>query len=527
MNQSHGYETLDQQVASGGAMITSPHALASEAGARVLRRGGNAIEAVIATSAVLCVVYPHFCGLGGDAVWLIADASGRVDCLSAIGQAARDLPAIDLIPARGPRSALTTACLVDSWGAALEHSASLWGGRERLASLVEDAVGLAADGFEVSASQSHWVRFRETELRAWPGFSDLFVSEGRQCQPALAATFRAIAENGPREFYEGALAREIVKGLRAGGSPLALSDFAQARTRRATPAQIGYRGDRLYAPPPPTQGITTLAIMGILEHFAMDAMKPDSPEFYHHCVEAVKRAFLDKRLIADPDFYELDEAGLLGAGHLAKHARMIDPQSALAWPDVFNEADTVFIAATDARGQSVSMLQSIYYDWGSGMIVGDTGVIWHNRGAAFNTKRNHPNSLQPGKRPFYTLNPGIAMRDGKPSLLYGTQGADGQPQTLALLLSLMIDHRLDPLAALNWPRFLLGRTFSDSRDSLKIERSAGEATLKGLQRRGHAISLIDTLSPLAGQAGLIKIGDNGLLTGAHDPRSDGRAIKVL
>ena len=172
------------------------------------------------------------------------------------------------------------------------------------------------------------------------------------------------------------------------------------------------------------------------------------------------------------------------------------------------------------------MLQSIYFDWGSGVVAGDTGILWQNRGAAFSLDPASPNCLRAGKRPFYTLNPGMALRDGRPHLLYGTQGADGQPQTLALLLSLLIDHGLDPLAALSQPRFLLGRTFSDSRDSLKIEANAGAALVARLAAMGHEVSPIDAFSQLGGQAGVIRINDDGSVEGAHDPRSDGGAIGV-
>ncbi|NLH80960.1 MAG: gamma-glutamyltransferase, partial [Phyllobacteriaceae bacterium] len=175
---------------------------------------------------------------------------------------------------------------------------------------------------------------------------------------------------------------------------------------------------------------------------------------------------------------------------------------------------------------AVSVLQSTYFDWGSGVVAGDTGILWQNRGAAFGRADDDPNRFAPGKRPFYTLNPGLALADGRPRLVYGTQGADGQPQTLAMILTRLIDHRLDPLEALRRPRFLLGKTFSDGRDTLKIEVDAGAAVLADLARRGHQLSPIDAASPLAGQAGVIRIAADGRLDGAHDPRGDGCAIGV-
>jgi len=174
----------------------------------------------------------------------------------------------------------------------------------------------------------------------------------------------------------------------------------------------------------------------------------------------------------------------------------------------------------------VSVLQTVYFDWGSGVMAGDTGILWHNRGAAFSVDPTHHNAIQPGKRPFHTLNPGMYLKDGKPRLLYGTQGADGQPQTLAAVLTRLIDYGMDPLTALARPRFLLGRTFSDAADSLKLEADAGTDVITALARRGHEVSVISPQSPLAGHPGVIAIGEDGALAGAHDPRSDGVAMGV-
>jgi gamma-glutamyltranspeptidase len=279
----------------------------------------------------------------------------------------------------------------------------------------------------------------------------------------------------------------------------------------------------LLAPPPPTQGVTTLEIMGILNNLGFNGVEEGSAEYYHRCVEAVKQAFLDRDGIADTDFARVPVAELLSPQRLADKAAAIKHR-AMPWPHVFRTGDTVYFAATDAQGNSVSVLQSTYFDWGSGVVAGDTGVLWQNRGAAFSIDPNSPNAIAPGKRPFYTLNPGLALKDGKPHVLYGTQGADGQPQTLTAVLTRILAYKLDPLQALTKPRFLLGKTFSDSRDTLKIEKGVGSQTLDELAGRGHELSVIATNSPLGGQAGAIVIHDDGTIEGAHDPRSDGIAI---
>ena len=536
-------DPLSSSPATGGpqlaqsrtGMVTSPHTLASEAGAKVLREGGNAIEAAIAMGAVIAVTYPHFCGIGGDAIWMIADAQGRNTVLLGLGQAAENLPNYkEPIAARGAPSTVVSAGAMDSWRQAYNYSLDHWskdkGATKSFASLLEPAILYAERGFPVTASQLFWTSFREKELAGWPGFSELFLPGGKAPKPGdlfvqknLARSLKQIARNGAREFYEGELAARIGKGLQGVGSPLTAADLAKTFSRQEQAVSLEYRDVTLLAPPPPTQGITTLEIMGILNELGFSGVEEGSAEYYHRCVEAVKQAFLDRDGIADPDFAAADIAQRLAKSRLKDKAAAITAQ-AMHWPHLFRTGDTVYFAATDAQGCSVSILQSTYFDWGSGVVAGDTGVLWQNRGAAFSIDPRSPNAIAPGKRPFYTLNPGLAMKNGKPHVLYGTQGADGQPQTLTVLLTRLLDYGLDPLAALMRPRFLLGKTFSDSRDTLKLEESVGAATAEELAARGHETSMISANSPLGGQAGAIVIHDDGLIEGAHDPRSDGLAI---
>jgi gamma-glutamyltranspeptidase/glutathione hydrolase len=215
---------------------------------------------------------------------------------------------------------------------------------------------------------------------------------------------------------------------------------------------------------------------------------------------------------------------LLSPGHLRDCASRIQMGAAMPWPHRFRPGDTVFFSAVDEAGRCVSVLQTIYYDWGSGVIAGDTGVLWHNRGAAFNLDDRHPNCLRPRKRPFHTLNPGMYLEGGKPRLLFGTQGADGQPQTLATVLTRLIDYGMDPLTALARPRFLLGKTFSEPRHDLKLEVDAGDAVFHTLAARGHDLAPLPARSPLVGHPGVIRLSGDGVIEGAHDPRSDGIAL---
>lgn len=532
--RSDAHTNLGPRLAqSSRGMVTSPHELASEAGLEVLRNGGNALEAAIAIGAVLSVTYPHFTGLGGDAFMVISDRDGNVRTLSGIGQAAANVPAYGrAIPVRGPGAALTTAATVAIWDKAFDISRTQWGGQQAWSSLFSRATEYAANGFPVTPSQHFWQTFRAGELSGWEGFASVFMPNGRIpqagerfYQPALARSLDRIATHGGREFYEGDLAGRIAAGLKQVGSPLRADDLSRTQAREEVPLRVAYRDGELLGLRPPTQGVTTLEIMGILDRFDLKSMPEGSADYYHVLVEAVKLAFIDRnRYVADPDFVDVPVDRLLASASLDAHARSIRMDRAMPWPHVFKTGDTVYIGAADAQGNCVSMLQTVYFDWGSGVVLGDTGVLWHNRGASFSLDDSSPNVLRGGKRPFHTLNPGMYLKQGRPQLLYGTQGADGQPQTLAAVLTRLIDYGMDPLTALGRPRFLLGKTFSDSRDSLKLEQDAGASVFTALAARGHEMSALPPQSQLAGHPGAIRIGAQGQMSGAHDPRSDGRAL---
>ena len=514
-------------------MVTSPHVLASQAGLEILRSGGNAIEAALTIASCLAVTYPHFSGFGGDSFLIVSDAKGKVQTISGNGQAAQNPGEyVGAIPTRGPRSMLTTAATVDAFGKAFEISQTQFGGKISWEALLSKAFTLAHDGFTISESQRFWLAFRKQDMANLPGVSKLFLSNGaipeigtRIFQPQLAATIEMLSKNGHRDFYEGTLAKRIAKGLSEAGSPLTTDDLAKTAARIEPPLTVSYRGGTLVSQQPPTQGVTTLEIMGILDKFDFSKIIEASANYYHLLVEAVKQAFIDRNFVADPEFTSFDVDALLSGAHLTTRAKKISMARALDWPHKFQTGDTVFVGAADEYGNAVSMLSTTYFDWGSGVAVGDTGLLWHNRGASFSLNPAHPNRLEPGKRPFHTLNPGMYFKGGKLNILYGTQGADGQPQTLATILTRLIDYKMDPLTALTKPRFLLGKTFSNSDDSLKLEANVGESVMAELAGRGHQIATFPAQSPLVGHPGAIVIDPpTGLMTGAHDPRSDGRAI---
>jgi len=517
-------------------MVTSPNAAASECGASILRNGGNAVEAAIATCAALYVTYPHFCGLGGDVLILLSNATGKVQAVSGIGQAAQDTRGYEQnIPVRGPRSALTSAGALAALDSAWQISRDSMRGQLSWSSLWDAAITMASEGYAVSTSERFWLDFRRQEKQQLKDVYSLFCTDGAMPEvgalrrrPYLARSLQAIATLGARDFYEGELAAELVRGLTAAGSPLRAKDLAATVARVEAPLYLPYRDGVLVSQPPPAQGVSTLQIMGLLSQFDLQQVNEGSADHYHLMVEAVKLAFTDRnRYLADPDFTQVPVGHLLSETYLSAQAKQIDMNRAQPWPHVYQPGDTVYVAASDAAGNAASVLATVYFDWGSGVMAGNSGVLWHNRGAAFSTDPTHPNVLAPGKRPFHTLNPGLYLKQNKPHMLFGTQGADGQPQTLAALLTRLIDYGLDPHSALAAPRFLLGKTFSDSTDDLKLEGDVPQGVQEELSRRGHALSLVEAQSPLMGHPGVIMIDtQTGAMTGAHDPRSDGLAVGV-
>lgn len=521
---------MSVQAGPDEGVVCTPHPLATEAGLAVLREGGTAAAAAVAAGAVLAVVCPHFCGLGGDAVWMLSDSEGLRTCVLGIGQAAEVIDTSGPIPTRGPGSMLTTAGLVPSWERLLEISRSRWNGRLPLDRLLEPAIAYAEAGFEVGASHAFWLDYRKEEIKDWPGFADAFQPWRKTPdvgalfrQPDLADLLRMLVCEELDSFHSGAVALRIAEGLAAAGSPISEDDLARTHAVEVTPLSLRSGAWTLFAPPPPTQGATTLAIRGILDRIA--GVPSDRTCALHRQVEAVKQAFLCRGTIADPEFS--DQSGALPSNAaLQRLASAIAADHAMPWPRELQTADTAFLAVTDAQGRSVCGLQSTYFDWGSGVPVGDTGILWHNRGAAFDTMPGSPNCLAPGKRPFHTLNPGMAFTDDGAAIFYGTQGADGQPQTLTVLLDRLMCDGASAAEALSTPRYLLGRTFSDKNDTLKIETSVGEEVVADLEYLGHEVAPLPELSPLAGLAGVIRIDPAGHKDAAHDPRGDGTAGKA-
>ncbi len=517
-------------------MVTSPHALASRAGVEALRAGGSAVDAAIAAAGVLGVVYPHMCGIGGDAFWLVYDAaSKKVHYLEGGGRAAASASiaafkdkGLDEVPFRGILPAtVTTPGAVASWCAA--HARF---GRLPLERDLAAAIGYARDGYPVGERLSRWIGSARADLAKEEASTALFLSGNHTLRnPGLARTLEAIAARGHAGFYEGEVAAELDRFSRASGGFFRAGDLAAQEATWGEPLRGTYRDVTLYETPAPTQGFTVLEMLNMLEGF--DLQKKDflGPDHVHLLVQAKQIAYNDRDgVLADPRFVEVPMERLLSKKYAAERRRLIDPAHALSWDRVPSygslTGDTVYVAAVDADGNAASLIFSLYGVFGSCVTAGSTGVVLQNRGAYFSLDPRHPNRLEPGKVPLHTLIASIALRGGKPWAVLGCMGADGQPQIHLQAYVAMIDFGLGIQEALDMPRWLSGRfALGEPRDTLHIESRFPPATLAELERRGHALDRWGEFEELAGHAhGIVIDPRSGELSGGADPRSDGEAI---
>jgi oxamate amidohydrolase len=517
-------------------MVTAPHHLASRAGLRVLEDGGNAIEAMVAAASTIAAVYPHMNGLGGDNFWLIHTPREKVVGIDACGGAAIKATAgfyrdqgYSQIPSRGPLAALTVGGTVSGWQSALDFSTEQWGGRLSPARLFEDAVHYARDGTAVTSTLANNIAGKVGEMDGSPGFHETFLIDGkiptvgqRFTQPRLATTLERLGSEGLDSFYRGDLARLIAADLERAGSPLTLEDLNRHQALRVDPLSVDVAGHRVFNMPPPTQGLASLMLLGIYDRLGIT--EADGFEYIHGLVEATKRAFrIRDGHVTDPAYMDNSAASFLDDGVLDALAGEIDPATALAWPESSSKGDTVWLGAVDGVGRAVSFIQSIYWEFGSGTVLEDSGLVWQNRGVSFSLDENHHNCLKPLRRPFHTIQPALAhLSDGR-VMPYGTMGGEGQPQTQAMVFSRHIMHGQELQHAVTAPRWLLGRTWGAESTSLKMEDRFDPALIERLRSAGHNVELTGPFDEVMGHAGALVHHPDGLIEGAADPRGDGLA----
>lgn len=521
--------------------VTSPHYLATEVGKDILQKGGHAVEAAIAMNATLGVVYPHMGGIGGDLMALVYDVhDGEVIEMNGSGiagekasiEAYEDLGYKEDIPSRGPLSAITVPGTVNAWWRLHEKYGKLsW------KDLFVGAIEYAKAGFPISGKLAGYI-FESKDLlekndEAYRHFlpNGEVPMEGQLFkQPDLASSLTLIAEQGPEAFYSGEITDKIVSDLKAHNGLLTRKDFQVQQSEWKKPISTDYRGYDIIQTRPNSQGAASLIIMNILENFDLQDIGDNTPEYYHLMAEAAKLAFLYRdRWITDERSMDIDLAAFQSNRVGEQLASRITLEGILEieaerkqLPSFKRGGDTTFMAAVDNEGNAVSLIQSIYHEFGSGFMPKETGFLLHNRGESFELRPEHPNNLVPGKQPFHTIIPAMMMKDSKPVMCYGSMGGEGQPQTQAAIVTRVVDFGYSIQAAIEAPRWLHGRTWGDDSDSLTVEGRIPDGVIRELELRGQEIERAADWDDELGHAQGITINpETGVLGAGADPRGDG------
>ena len=523
---------------SSGGIVSAPHHLAADAGRDVLRENGNAVEAMIAMAAAIPVVYPHMNAIGGDSFWIVKPAGKEpigIDACGAVAAAATDdlyaRAGHETIPTRGPLAANTVAGTLSGWQVALGIADEI-GGKKSRDELLEAAIHYAERGFPATGNQSRTTSNKLDELKGLPGYEDNFLPNG--CppvegdvfkQPRLGASLRKLVADGFETFYNGDLAAAIAADLARVGSPVSGDDLERHQALTLTPLKLQLSTGTVWNMPPPTQGLASLMTLGLFDRLGVS--EAEGFAHIHGLIECIKQAFIVRNAhVQDPVEMTVPAEEFLTAADLDARVNNIDLRTAMPWPVPAKEGDTIWMGAIDADGNAVSFIQSIYWEFGSGIVLGDTGILWQNRGSSFSLKNGDVNRLAPGRRPFHTLNPAMAeLTDGK-ILSYGTMGGEGQPQTQAMVYTRHVNFDQPLQKAITAPRFLLGRTWGDTGANLKLEGRFAADLVTGLRDAGHDVEVIDAFSDLMGHAGGVSLGSDGLMEGGSDPRADGKAAGV-
>ena len=524
-----------------GAVATS-QPLASAAGLAVLQNGGNAVDAAVTAAIVLTVVEPHMTGLGGDLfamVWSVRD--GRLHGLNATGRAGARMTrealitsGRDRVPARGPE-AITVPGALSGWAALLERHGTI-----SLADAMAPAIRLAEEGFPVSPIIARDWKAQEPVLERDPGARETFLVDGSRApaagewfrNPAYAATLRALAERGPAHLYGGPLGDAIAEHVTGLGGFLTPQDFAAHEPTWVEPVSVPYKGYRLWELPPNSQGIAALEMLRILEPFDLADMGHNTARYFHHLIEAKKLAYADiEHYVADPEHMQITPEHLLSDSYIEERRELLDPRRAGDRVDpgaAVTASETIYLAAADADGNMVSFINSLYSEFGSGIVVPGTGFALQNRGAGFTLEPDRANTVAPGKRPFHTIIPAFVtrttntsgvLRDGageEPWLAFGVMGGAMQPQGHVQVLLNLIVFGMEPQQAVDAARFrhLAGRRVA-------LEAPVSDEVRSELKRLGHDI--VDEESVAFGGAQMIMRLPRGWAA-ASDPRKDGLAI---
>jgi gamma-glutamyltranspeptidase/glutathione hydrolase len=529
---SRGYPSVRVPVFARNVVATS-HPLAAQAGLRMLAAGGNAVDAAVAAAAAMTIVEPCSNGLGSDAFAIVWDGQ-RLQGLNASGRApAAWSPATwrarhgEKVPLRGWDS-VTVPGAVSAWAALSERY-----GRLPFADLLAPAAEIAERGYAVPLVVAEkWAAAAQVEsLVSQPGFAATFLPHGRAPRPgelfrmpAAAKALRAIAATRGEAYYRGEIAAAIVRQSQAQGGAHTLEDFASHRPEWVDTISQRYRGQVLHEIPPNGQGIAALMAAGLCEHFDLASLPIDGTAAQHLQIEAMKLAFADTyRHVAERSAMRVTTAQMLDPAYLAERAKLIDPKRAQDFgPGLMPRGGTIYLTAADASGMMVSLIQSNYMGFGSGVVVPEWGISLQNRGAGFSLDETSANVVAGGKRPFHTIIPAfLSDADGSPRMSFGVMGGHMQPQGHLQTLVRMIDHRQSPQAACDAPRW---RVNPDG--TLNVERHMDAATVQGLAALGHRIdTLADSYMDFGAGQFIWRLGDPSAegYVAASDPRRDGLA----
>ena len=514
-------------IAENGMAATS-HPLATATALAVLKEGGNAVDAAIAASATLVVVEPHMTGIGGDCFAIVAEPDGSIHGLNGSGRApgtaeAERYRALGhrVMPEFGPLS-VTVPGAIKAWETLLGRFGTF--GFDRL---FADAIRYAEEGFAVHARvASDWERVAP-RLATDAGGEKHFLAAGeaprhgsRFRAPGLAATLRAIAGGGAKAFYEGGIAAEMVATVRDHGGFLSEDDLAAVTADWVAPIAVNYRGHDVHEIPPNGQGITALILLNLLDRLGASGLAPDSGERWHLEIEAGRLAFsVRDHLVADPATMTSTPQQLLSKAFTERLAEGFDParrNADVRLPDL-PRADTIYLTVVDRERRAVSFINSVYDSFGSGVVTPNSAIALQNRGACFSLVEGHPNELGPRKRPMHTIIPAMTTRDGEAAIAFGVMGGDYQPMGHAHVLSNMLDHGMDPQAAIDHPRLFWGED-----GVLEAESGIDAGVRAALAARGHAVR--DAERPHGGGQAIVIDRQSGFLIAGSDPRKDGLAL---
>jgi gamma-glutamyltranspeptidase/glutathione hydrolase len=516
-----------------GGMVASSQHLATLAGYKALCKGGNAVDACVAMISTLNVVEPHSVGLGGDAFALIyrgrendiigMNASGRAPY-----GARRDWfydRGMKAIPEHGILS-VTVPGALHGWAQAVERYGNL-----KLADVFEDAIGDAENGVPVTEVIAGEWKNMEPALLSRESASKTFLINGKAPRPGqvfynkdLTQVYRKIARDGIGTFYGGEIGRAIVNFSRQNDGLLSMKDLEDHTTTWVEPLSTDYRGYTVYELPPNGQGVTALEMLNILEGFDIGRLGNNSAEYLHCLIEAKKIAFADRdSYVSDPEFEKIPNDTLLSKEYARECGKKIDPNKAMVPPEpsaCAGASDTVFVAAVDREGNAVSFISSIYEPFGSMMVVDGTGIVLQNRGKSFTLNPDHPNRIEPHKRPMHTIIPGMVCKDGRFLMSFGVMGGDMQPQGHAQFLINVIDFKMNLQEAVDAPRV----RHMQNRE-VYLEEGISGKTASALKEKGHRIVRVSPpVNRVGGGQAIYLDQGQGVLLGASDRRKDGLAL---